>query len=74
VEDRVSGLEDKIDIKKKQQKERKLREKTEVLWKEYARTLKCHQKTNHGHQRRRDTSQWHKKYIQQNNSRKIAKP
>jgi hypothetical protein len=43
VEDRFSVLRDKIDIKEK--KMGILREKTEELWKEYARALQYHQKT-----------------------------
>jgi hypothetical protein len=48
VEDIMSGLEDKIDIK---EKTRLFRQKTENLQREYARTLRLYQKTkpaNHG--------------------------
>jgi hypothetical protein len=62
VEDIISGLKDKIDIKEKN---------------EYARTQRFHQKTkpeNYGHQRRkRDASQRDTQYIQQNNSRNFPK-
>jgi hypothetical protein len=52
VEDRISGLEDKIDIKEK----RTLRQKTQKLRKGYPRTQQLHQKSkpeNHEHLRRR---------------------
>jgi hypothetical protein len=75
VEYRISGLEDKIDIKGKNRKI--LRQKTQELQKEYIRTLQLYQKTkpaNHGHQRRRrGASQRYMQYIQQNNSRKLPK-
>jgi hypothetical protein len=54
VEDRISELEDKIEIKEK--KSRNLCQTTQELWKEYARTQWLRQKTkpeNHGHWRRR---------------------
>jgi hypothetical protein len=50
VEDRISELEDKIEIKGKT--EEILSQTTEDLWKKYARTQQLHQKTkpeNHGH-------------------------
>jgi hypothetical protein len=40
VEDRISRLDDKIDIKEKAE----LLDKTQELWKEYARTQQLHQK------------------------------
>jgi hypothetical protein len=59
VEDRISGLKDKTDIKEKI--ERILRQKTQDLQKEYARILQLHQKNkpvNYRYQRkRRSTSQ-----------------
>jgi hypothetical protein len=51
VEDRISGLEDKIDIKIK--KRRTLRQQTQKLQKKCTRNQQLHQKTkseNHGHQ------------------------
>jgi uncharacterized coiled-coil protein SlyX len=58
VEDRISELEDKIEIKEKT--EEILSHTTQQLWKEYARTEWLHQKTkpeNHGHWRRRGSSE-----------------
>jgi hypothetical protein len=49
VENRILGIEDKIDTK---EKDRILRKKSQELQMEYARTLRFHQKTkptNHGH-------------------------
>jgi hypothetical protein len=57
VEDRTLGLEDGINIKEKTEE---LLDKSQKLQKEYARTQRLQQKTkpaNHGHQRRRGTSQ-----------------
>jgi hypothetical protein len=53
VEDRISGLEDKIDIKENKNR-RTLKQKTQKLQKECARTQVLHQKikpANHGHQK-----------------------
>jgi hypothetical protein len=50
VADRISGLEDKIDMKEKT--EEFLDKRLKKLQKEYARTQQLHQKTkpvNHGH-------------------------
>jgi hypothetical protein len=59
MEDRISWLNDKIDIIEKKNR-RLLRQKTQEVWKEYTRTLWFHQNTkpvNHGHWwRRRDAS------------------
>jgi TolA-binding protein len=49
AENRISGLEDKIDINEKNK--RTLRQNTQKLEKEYARTQQLHQRTkpaNHG--------------------------
>jgi hypothetical protein len=68
LEDRLSWLKDKIDIKEKNK--RTLRQKTQELWKEYTGIQWLHEKTkrvNHGHWRRRKgVSQGVTKYIQQN--------
>jgi hypothetical protein len=53
VQDRISGFEDKIDIKEKKKPRRTTRQNTQELWKEYVRTQWLHQKTkpqNHGHE------------------------
>jgi hypothetical protein len=52
VEDRISELEDKMEIKGKT---RAISQTTQDLWKEYIRTYWLHQKTkpeNYGHWRR----------------------
>jgi hypothetical protein len=59
VEDRISEIKDKIELKK--QNRRNISQTTQELWKEDARTQWLHQQTkpeNHGHwRRRRDASQ-----------------
>jgi hypothetical protein len=53
VEDRISELKDKIEIK---EKTRNLSKTTQELWKEYAGTQQVHQKTkceNHEYWQRR---------------------
>jgi outer membrane phospholipase A len=54
VEDRISELKDKIEIKEKNW--RNLSQTTEELWKEYARTHWLHQKTKPENHRRRGPS------------------
>jgi hypothetical protein len=39
VEDRTPGLKDKINIKEKKKKNRRILNRTQNLWKEYTRTL-----------------------------------
>jgi hypothetical protein len=58
MEDRISELKDKTEIKEKNR--RNLSQTTQELWKEYSRTQQLHQKTkseNQGHWRRRGASQ-----------------
>jgi hypothetical protein len=75
VEDRISGLKDKTDIKEKNR--RIFREDWRAVKRMCKKSVIPTQKTkppNHGHQRRRrGISQRHRKYIQQNNSRKLPK-
>jgi hypothetical protein len=72
VEDRLSGLKDKMNIRINK---RILREKMEWLWMEYTGIMWLHQKTksvNHGPERmRRGSRQRYRKHDQQYNSRKL---